>query len=101
MEFGGASGKGYNPPGKPRPAKSYKVAIGRDFSVVEIQARTDHSTAQTRDVIARVLLACVVFALGYATIQGVFKNDWSYLQTIWVPAGPLVGAMTAYYFRKG
>jgi hypothetical protein len=93
--------KGFRPFGKPVGNRSYKAAIGRDFSVQEIEARTDHSTAQTRDLIARVLLACVVFAIAYAAIKGVTKGDWSYLQTVWVPAGPLVGAMTAYYFRKG
>jgi hypothetical protein len=92
---------GFRPFGKRVAARSYKVAIGRDFSVQEIEARTDHSTAQTRDFIARVLLACVVFAIAYAAIKGVTKGDWSYLQSVWVPTGPLVGAMTAYYFRKG
>jgi hypothetical protein len=101
MGTDGASGKGFRPFGIRSSAKSYRVAIGRDFSVQEIQASTEHGTAQTRDLIARVLLACVVLAIGYAAAEGVAKGDWSYLQTVWVPAGPLVGAMTAHYFRKG
>jgi len=101
MKTGGASGKGFSPFGRPATTKSFQIAIGRDFSVAEIQARTDQGTAQTRDFIARILAACVVVALGYAAGEGILKGDWSYLQTVWVPAGPLVGAMTAHYFRKG
>jgi hypothetical protein len=101
MKTGDASGRGFNPFGRPAAAKPYQVAIGRDFAVLEIQARTDQGTAQTRDLIARVLLASVVLAVGYAAGTGILKGNWSYLQTVWVPAGPLVGAMTAHYFRKG
>jgi len=96
MKTGGASGRGFYPFGKSAAAKPFQVAIGRDFAVLEIQARTDQSTAQTRDIIARVLLASVVLAVGYAAGIGILKGNWSYLQTVWVPA-----AMTAHYFRKG
>ena len=101
MKTGGASGRGFNPFGRPAAGKPYQVAIGRDFTVQEIQARTEQSTAQTRDFIAQILLSSVALAIGYAAGLGILKGNWSYLQTVWVPAGPLVGAMTAHYFRKG
>jgi hypothetical protein len=87
MDAGGASGKVVGLRGK-LPGKPYRVAIGRDFSVQEIEARTAYGTARTRDFIARMVIGCLAVAIGYSAAMGVLRDDWSYLRVVWVPAGP-------------
>ena len=48
-----------------------------------------------------LLIAAIIGALVFAAIYGTSSNNFTALEHIWSIAGPFVGGIVAYYFRRG
>ena len=75
-----------------RGLKPFQLAIGRDFGGV------DAIEAKTRGFLARLIASAA--ATGVAVAGGKSLLDGNYAAVIgcWAVAGPIVGALVAYYF---
>ncbi len=73
-------------------AKPFQPAIGRDFGdVADVEART-------RDFLARFLAVGSGLAAAVAGIHGLVTGNYTPVAAVWAVAGPIIGAVVAYYF---
>jgi hypothetical protein len=79
----------------------YKPKIGNDFPVTKevIVAKTKQMTEFTRSTIALSVVLFGVFALIAAAAVGVYKGEFSSLQTLWAVFAAPLGWIVGYYFR--
>lgn len=72
--------------------KPFRPAIGRDFGdVEEIEART-------RGFLVRFLASTSGACVAATGAYGLATQDYRAVMAVWAVAGPIIGAMAAYYF---
>jgi hypothetical protein len=72
--------------------KPFQPAIGKDFGNVEdVEART-------RDFLARFLAVGSGLAAAVAGTYGLVTGNFTPAAAVWAVAGPIIGAVVAYYF---
>ena len=71
--------------------KPFQPALGREFDVEEVEART-------RDFLARLIALATVAAVGTAGLYGLATGSYMAVIGVWSVAGPIIGALVAYYF---
>jgi len=87
-----------------RPAKKYEVisskkkpfqpAIGPDYEVNTARL----IEAKTRDFIAKLAVVVIVVAVAITGLCGLWTGDFRNLIAVWAVAGPITGAIIAYFF---
>ncbi len=81
--------------------KPFQPAHGRDFDNARAtKAETEQARNRTAGHIAYVLIGSILFALAYALVISTRSASYTPLAQVWAVAGPLVGALVAYYFRR-
>jgi len=87
--------EGTTPNKKPRSGqriKPFQPAIGREFEgVQEIEAKT-------RDFLARLIASATIAGVLVAGGYGLVTGKYMAVIGVWSVAGPIVGALVAYYF---
>jgi hypothetical protein len=73
-------------------AKPFQPAIGRDFGKVE------DVEAKTRDFLARFIAFGSGLTVAVTGIYGLVTGNYTAVIAVWAVAGPIIGAVVAYYF---
>ena len=76
------------------PRKPYQPAIGTEF-VVEQAASI---AAKTRGFLARYVSISAGVAVVVTGGYGLLTGNYAAVEVVWAVAGPIIGAMMAYYF---
>ena len=71
--------------------KPFQPAIGKEFEVEEIEAKT-------RGFIARVIVSLMAAALIVTWVYWLLKGSYAPLSLVWGIGGPLIGAIVGHYF---
>ena len=79
--------------GKPR-SKPFQPAIGAEFPLSDVPT----IEARTRGFLARGLAIFVSVAVAITGAYGLATANFLPLEAVWAVAGPIVGAIVAYYF---
>lgn len=75
--------------------KPFQPAFGRDdFEVTEPQL----VDAKTRGFLAKLVAVMIAVAVGCTGLHGLLTGDYHALTAVWTVAGPIMGAMVAYFF---
>lgn len=74
--------------------KPYRPAIGKEFEIDEVPT----IEARTRSFLARVVAVSATTALTITGLYGLTTAQFGPVEAVWAIAGPLVGAVMAYYF---
>jgi hypothetical protein len=80
-----------------------RVTVGEAFdakvtiSIVPDKAATD---AETRRLVVMWVLTLSTIFLSGAAMLGLYRDDFSSLNSIWVVVGPIYGAMATYFFSS-
>jgi hypothetical protein len=74
--------------------KPYQPAIGREFEVEEVLLAQE----KNRGFLVRLIALATVLAVGITGIYGLITGAYFAVVAVWSVAGPLVGAMMAFYF---
>lgn len=82
----------YGAPTSGRKAAPFQPAVGKDFG------RVEEVEAKTRDFLARLIASVAVTGVGVAGGYGLFTGDHMAVIGAWTVAGPIMGALVAYYF---
>lgn len=72
--------------------KPFQPAVGRDFGSV------DDVEARTRGFLARLLAMTAAAALTVSGVKSLAEGNYAPVIGCWAVAGPIVGALVAYYF---
>jgi hypothetical protein len=83
---------GKQPSRSPREGKPYQPAIGQDFEGVE------EIEAKTRGFLARLLASAAVSGVLATGGYGLVTGNYTAAIAVWSVAGPIIGALVAYYF---
>jgi hypothetical protein len=75
--------------------KPFQPAFGKDdFEVTEPQL----VEAKTRGFLVRLVAVMIAAAVGITGLRGLLTGDYHALTAVWTVAGPIMGAMVAYFF---
>lgn len=75
--------------------KPFQPAFGKDdFEVSEPQI----VEAKTRGFLARLVAVMIAASVGATGLHGLLTGDYHALTVVWTVAGPIMGAMVAYFF---
>lgn len=77
-----------------RGPKPFQPAVGRDFGSV------DDVEALTRGFLARLLASAAATALAVSGVKSLAEGNYVAVIGCWAVAGPIVGALVAYYFGQ-
>jgi hypothetical protein len=86
------SGKQKKPSATGVTAKPFQPAVGREFEGVE------EVEAKTRDFLARVIAMATIISVGVAGLYRLMTGRYGAVAAAWSVAGPIIGAVVAYYF---
>jgi uncharacterized membrane protein YoaK (UPF0700 family) len=75
-----------------RKEKPFQVSVGSDFGTIE------DVDAKTRGFIARAVVLAAIVGVVAAGLYGLFTGNFMAVASVWAVAGPLIGAVVAYYF---
>ena len=75
-------------------SKPFQPAIGTDFPLSDVPT----SEAKTRGFLARGLAIFVGAAVTVTGAFGLTTGNFVPLEAVWAVAGPIIGAIVAYYF---
>ena len=75
-----------------RGPKPFRPAVGRDFGSV------DDVEARTRGFLARFLALAAAAGLAVSGMKSLADGNYAAVIGCWAVAGPIVGALVAYYF---
>jgi hypothetical protein len=79
-------------PRSTRAEKPFQPAIGKEFDgVQEVEAKT-------RSFLARLLASATVIGVLVAGGYGLITGNYTAVIGVWSVAGPIIGALVAYYF---
>lgn len=81
-------------PSKPRRTKPYQPATGTEIEIDEVPTLE----ARTRGFLARFIAVSVAAGLAVTGVYGLATGQFMAVELVWAIAGPLVGAVIAYYF---
>ena len=76
-----------------RSTRPYQPAIGRDFEVEEVEAKT-------RGFIVRIIVPAAVIGLAVAGLYSLITGNAAVILEVWAVVGPLLTGIVAYYFGK-
>lgn len=79
----------------------YKVSLGSEFDVAQVEVLKVYEESQTRRNIAYIILGGSIGALISATGLGYVIDDLSIIGNVWAATGPLVGGVVGYYMNPG
>jgi hypothetical protein len=74
--------------------KPYQPAVGREIEVDEVLL----VEARTRDFLAKLFAVSTVLAVVVTGVHGLLTGAYHLVEVVWAIAGPIIGAMVAYYF---
>jgi hypothetical protein len=81
-------------PSNPHRKKPYQPAVGTEFEIDEVPT----IDAKTRGFLARFIAMSVAIAVAVTGSYGLVTGQYVAIEVVWAIAGPLVGAVVAYYF---
>lgn len=71
--------------------KPFQPAIGREFEVEEIEAKT-------RGFVAKIIVSSTAIAIVVAGVYWLIKGIYAPLSFVWGIGGPFIGAIVGHYF---
>ena len=74
--------------------KPFQPAVGREIEIDEVPT----IEAKTRGFLARIIAICVAIGVGVTGAYGLATGRYAAIEVVWAIAGPLVGAVVAFYF---
>jgi hypothetical protein len=75
--------------------KPFQPAFEKDdFEISEPQL----VEAKTRGFLVRLVAVMIAAAVGATGVRGLLTGDYHTLTAVWTVAGPIMGAMVAYFF---
>jgi hypothetical protein len=86
------SGKQKKPSATGVTAKPFQPAVGREFEGIE------EVEAKTRDFLARMIAVATIISVGVAGLYSLMTGRYEAVAAVWSVAGPIIGAVVAYYF---